>query len=153
MRCALLLERREILRESLLACRTVFLELNHLSTFINLRPPHHRAWQDGGTGLYLASENGHCEVVRQLLDSKADANLVDKVHLPPSFSRARGSCPTISTMAALCHIPHGAPPLLPTPAPRVRALTPLVAHGLLLLLPYSPHHSAFYSKLSTFHPA
>jgi hypothetical protein len=42
--------------------------------------PQHHVWQDGFTGLYLASQNGHREVVRLLLDSKADANLADKVH-------------------------------------------------------------------------
>ena len=44
-----------------------------------LRAPHHRARQYGCTGLILASKNGHLEVVRLLLDSKADANLADKV--------------------------------------------------------------------------
>jgi hypothetical protein len=46
---------------------------------------HHRAWQDGFTGLFLALQNGHLEVVRLLLDSKADANLANKVQPLPPF--------------------------------------------------------------------
>ena len=59
-----------------------------------LRAPHHRARQDGTTGLILASMNGHVEVVRLLLDSKADANLADEVqphHAP--FPAGRRACP------------------------------------------------------------
>ena len=59
-----------------------------------LRAPHHRARQDGTTGLIPASKNGHLEVVRLLLDSKADANLADKVqphHAP--FPAGRRACP------------------------------------------------------------
>jgi hypothetical protein len=51
--------------------------------------PHHRAWQYGFTGLCVASQNGHLEMVRLLLNSKADANLADKVLPPPSHSGAR----------------------------------------------------------------
>ena len=59
-----------------------------------LRAPHHRARQDGCTGLILASNSGHVEVVRLLLDSKADANLADEVqphHAP--FPAGRRACP------------------------------------------------------------
>ncbi len=41
------------------------------------------AWQDGRTGLYLASLNRNFEMVRLLLDNKADANLAKKVQPPP----------------------------------------------------------------------
>jgi ankyrin repeat protein len=41
---------------------------------------HH--WQAGFTGLFMASMNGHLDVVRLLLDSKADANLTDQVPAP-----------------------------------------------------------------------
>ncbi len=30
--------------------------------------------QDGGTALYMASKNGHCGVVRMLLEAKADVH-------------------------------------------------------------------------------
>ena len=35
--------------------------------------------QDGATALYLASQNGHCEVVGMLLDAKADPNRRENV--------------------------------------------------------------------------
>jgi hypothetical protein len=38
--------------------------------------------QTGLTGLFMASMNGHLDVVRLLLDSKADANLADQVPAP-----------------------------------------------------------------------
>ena len=31
--------------------------------------------QDGGTALIVAAQNGHCEVVRMLLEAKADVNI------------------------------------------------------------------------------
>jgi hypothetical protein len=45
---------------------------------------YRRARQDGSTGLILASKNGHLEVVRLLLGSKADPNLADEVRPPAS---------------------------------------------------------------------
>ena len=57
------------------------------------------ARQDGTTGLYIASQNGHFEVVRLLLDSKADANLARKVQPPPMCCLARFR----DTGAALLH--------------------------------------------------
>ena len=45
----------------------------------HLRAPHHRAPQDGTTGLFLASQNGHLEAVRLLLESRADVSLADEV--------------------------------------------------------------------------
>jgi hypothetical protein len=38
--------------------------------------------QAGLTGLFMASMNGHLDVVRLLLESKADANLADQVPAP-----------------------------------------------------------------------
>ena len=35
--------------------------------------------QDGDTPLYTASSNGHTDVVRLLLENKADPNISDKV--------------------------------------------------------------------------
>ena len=35
--------------------------------------------QTGTTALYVASQNGHCEIVRMLLDAKADPNIKDNV--------------------------------------------------------------------------
>ena len=35
--------------------------------------------QDGQTPLYRASDNGHTDVVRLLLENKADPNISDKV--------------------------------------------------------------------------
>ncbi len=35
--------------------------------------------QDGATGLFIAAEEGHLEVVRLLLDSRSDPNAADKV--------------------------------------------------------------------------
>jgi hypothetical protein len=50
--------------------------------------PCRTAWQDGRTGLSPVSQYGHLDMVRLLLDSKADANLADKVHLSPERSRS-----------------------------------------------------------------
>ena len=35
--------------------------------------------QTGATALYVASQEGHCEVVRMLLDAKADLNMRENV--------------------------------------------------------------------------
>ena len=35
--------------------------------------------QDGATGLHAASQKSHCEVVRMLLEAKADINMKDNV--------------------------------------------------------------------------
>ncbi len=35
--------------------------------------------QDEGTALHRASENGHCEVVRMLLEAKANVNIKTNV--------------------------------------------------------------------------
>jgi ankyrin repeat protein len=42
-----------------------------------------RARQNDSTGLLLASQNGHHDVVQLLLDTKADPNLASEVHPPP----------------------------------------------------------------------
>ena len=39
----------------------------------------HLSLQDGGSALMLASENGHTEIVKNLLDSKASLDLQTKV--------------------------------------------------------------------------
>ena len=41
--------------------------------------------QAGLTGLFTASFNGHLDVVRLLLDSKADANLANQVPAMPNI--------------------------------------------------------------------
>ena len=56
--------------------------------------PHHRARQDGSTGLIRALMNGHVEAVRLLLDSRADPNLAGEVQLPPSPPERAGPHPT-----------------------------------------------------------
>ncbi len=45
-------------------------------------PPH--IFQDGFTGLYLASEKGHLEVVRLLLDKGANVDAANQVRPPPA---------------------------------------------------------------------
>ena len=42
--------------------------------------------QDGGTALYMACRNGHCGVVRMLLEAKAD------VHIKANVSHAAWWC-------------------------------------------------------------
>jgi hypothetical protein len=42
--------------------------------------PHPLVCQDGYTGLYWAAFDGHLEVVRLLLDSRADPSAAKKVH-------------------------------------------------------------------------
>ena len=37
--------------------------------------------QDGTTALHVASQKGHCEVVRMLLDAKADPNRRENVRV------------------------------------------------------------------------
>ena len=44
--------------------------------------------QDGATALYVASQEGHCEVVRMLLEAKADVNMKANV----SESCSSGIC-------------------------------------------------------------
>jgi ankyrin repeat protein len=39
--------------------------------------------QDGDIGLYMAAQNGHLEVARLLLDSRADPNLAREVSRTP----------------------------------------------------------------------
>jgi ankyrin repeat protein len=43
--------------------------------------------QAGLTGLFMASMNGHLDVVRLLLESKADANLADQVPVLAPFPK------------------------------------------------------------------
>ncbi len=43
------------------------------------RPSSPRLWQDGGTGLFMAAQNGHEAVVRRLLEHKASVDAVDQV--------------------------------------------------------------------------
>ena len=46
--------------------------------------------QDGSTALHLASQNGHCEVVRMLLKAKADVNA--RTNVSKSYSKLVSSC-------------------------------------------------------------
>ena len=83
-------------------------------------PTHHRPRpQDGRTGLWMASQNGHLKVVRQLLDSRADPSRACEVDpsqsilfaRPPAHARnggvygpwssAAGACGTRDGVAAL----------------------------------------------------
>jgi hypothetical protein len=54
--------------------------------------------QAGLTSLFMASMNGHLDVVRLLLERKADANLADQVQHTPflllPLTQSRGSCTT-----------------------------------------------------------
>jgi hypothetical protein len=49
-------------------------------TWSVLSPAHVR--QDGVTGLFMAAQRGHAEVVRLLVEGKADVNAARKVHTP-----------------------------------------------------------------------
>ena len=40
-----------------------------------------RVRQDGVTGLFKAAQNGHAEVVRLLVEGKADVNAAKEVHM------------------------------------------------------------------------
>jgi hypothetical protein len=40
--------------------------------------------QDGAIGLYMAAQNGHLEVARLLIDSRADLKLAREVTCPPA---------------------------------------------------------------------
>jgi ankyrin repeat protein len=52
--------------------------------------------QDGTTALQIAGRNGHAEVVQLLLDSRADANLADKVHWAATLSAIHQIRPRLS---------------------------------------------------------
>ena len=85
------------------------------------RPHPHPLSQDGVTGLYKAAQNGHLEVVRLLLDSRADPNRADEVaslllplSLRPSLRAHTGRrtrplhCPLPKRPPARPHLPHPA---------------------------------------------
>ena len=53
--------------------------ITHASTVSKLLSPSHPQW--GMTALHMASENGHHETVRLLLERKADPDIQNKVRV------------------------------------------------------------------------
>ncbi len=98
-----------------------------------LRVMHNRGRQDGVTGLNLASQNGHTEVVRLLLQSQADANLAQKVDLVTP--------PTPSTPAPLEFLVPRSPCRVPSPSILFfQATSPFQLFASYLVLSVPPRH-------------
>ena len=55
--------------------------------------------QNGWTGFILASQNGHLEVVKLLLDKGADVNKADKVNEIPTHSQSPSAVQVPQTMS------------------------------------------------------